>query len=80
MNLSDIIRADAHALRSVTIHVVSIRGTVAIGDVIFLQGDEGSAFISEANRLWRELGDVSHSEVWAHLARPYVDCLGLSAP
>lgn len=81
MKITDIIEADCEYLKNVYVEVISIYGTVCIKDTtgekenIFLQGDEGSAFISEANRLYDEVQTVSQSECYLHLARPYVDCI-----
>ncbi len=50
--------------------------TVAIGDDIFLQGQEADEFNDAVERLWNETGDTTIEECRAHLARPYVDCLG----
>jgi hypothetical protein len=75
MNLVDIIKADVQYVAGVTIEVDRAYGTVAIGDDIFLQGDEGYAFIDAAERLYEEAQYVTYDEVYAHLAKPYVDCL-----
>lgn len=81
MKIEDIISTDCEYMKNVSVHVVSIYGTVCIKDTtgeqedIFMQGDEGNAFISEANRLYNEVQTVSLSECYLHLARPYVDCI-----
>jgi tryptophanase len=73
MTLTQIIRAGATYAGDVSIDVDTAYGTVAIGDDIFMQGDEAYAFIDEAQALWEESGDVSIDEVYAHLAGPYLD-------
>lgn len=80
MTLTEIILANAERARNLTVHVESIYGTVSIKDVedgqeCFLQGDEGSAFVSEARRLWEESGDVTMTDVYLHLALPYAENL-----
>jgi hypothetical protein len=76
MTLTEIIRADASYAGDVAIDVDTAYSTVAIGDDIFLQGDEAVSFIDEAQALWEKAGDVGIDEVYAHLAKPYLDCLG----
>jgi len=73
--LTEIIQTGARYASSVSIDVDEARGTVAIGDGIFLQGDEGYAFIDEARALWNQAGDVGIDECYACLAGPYLDCL-----
>lgn len=79
--LHDIITANCEYLKDVRVDVVSIYGTVNIIDLtgehesIFLQGDEGSAFISEARQLWNEVGTVTIDDCHLHLAKPYIDCI-----
>lgn len=79
--LTQIIAADAEFMANVTVHVVSNMGTVCISDDdglqddIFLQGDDGSAFISERESLWHELGDIDRGSIELHLAKPYVENL-----
>lgn len=81
MKLQDIIAQDVEYMKHVTVHVVSNYGTVTISDDtganedIFMQGDDAEQFISQVDRLWNELGDVSKGELELHLAKPYVDCL-----
>jgi len=80
MTLTEIILADAERARNLTVHVESIYGTVSIrgdgpGQECFLQGDEGSAFIDEARRLWEESGEVTMQDVYLHLALPYAENL-----
>lgn len=81
MTLTEIIlataaRADASGI---TVSACSLYGTVSIkdnqGNECFLQGDDGSAFISEAKRLWEESGDVTMMDCYLHLAFPYAECL-----
>lgn len=61
----------------ITVEVVPIYGTVAIetkeGTLAFLQGDEGSSFVTEARHLWNKWEDITMSEVYELLAYPYAD-------
>ena len=83
MKLQDILHTDAEYVRSsgADVEVVSIYGTVCISDTtgknedIFLQGDEGSAFISEVNRIWHETGDMDKDSIACALAKQYIDCI-----
>lgn len=79
MTLTAIILTNAERARNLTVHVASIYGTVSIkddtGQECFLQGDEGSAFISEARHLWNKSGDVTMGDVYLHLALPYAENL-----
>ena len=63
----------------VLVQAISIFGTVSIRDMkgnkIFLQGDEGSAFISQAKALYDELGDISLQEACEFYAYDYLDLL-----
>lgn len=77
--LTVIIREAAERMAYATVHVVSNYGYVTISapdqDDIFLQGDDASAFISEATHNWHMSGDVSMSECYAHLAEQYAQNL-----
>lgn len=53
---------------------VSIEG-MEEGQEIFMQGDEASEYIEEAERLWNELGDVGQETCLYSLAKEYIDCL-----
>lgn len=81
MTLSQIIQSTADRMRTVTVHVQSIYGTVTISDDtgvqddIFLQGDDGSAFCSELDQLWDTTGDLDRGTIALHLAEPYTSCL-----
>lgn len=83
MKLQDILHADAEYTRNsgADVEIVSIYGTVCISDTtggnedIFLQGDEGSAFISEVNRLWNETGDMDKDTIACALAKQYIECI-----
>lgn len=76
--LSQLILDTAQRMQTVTVDVRSIYGTVCISDDkkeqedIFLQGDDGSAFCSELNRLWNETGDLDKQTIALYLAYPYV--------
>ena len=63
----------------VTVETVPIHGHVTISDEsgaeIFLQGDEGSEFIAESRRLWRDTGDRTEAECNEIIAYPYCDLL-----
>lgn len=75
--LIEIIRADAAWVErsGVTIECDSAYSTVAIGDDIFMQGDEADAFNDEAERLWNETQETTMEECRAHLARQYIESL-----
>lgn len=79
MTLHDIIQASHERMKDVTVHVQSHSGWVTISspgeDAIFLQGDDGSAFCSEAVQLYNKVQTVSMSECYAHLAAPYAENL-----
>jgi hypothetical protein len=83
MKIQDILHADAEYTRNsgADVEMISIYGTVCISDTtgknedIFLQGDEGSAFISEVNRIWNETGDMDKDTIACALAKPYIDCI-----
>lgn len=83
MKLQDILHADAEYTRrsGADVEIVSIYGTVCISDTtgknedIVLQGDEGSAFISDVDRIWNEAGDVDEDTIACALAKPYIDCI-----
>lgn len=74
--LSEIIKIDAAYARDTVIECNSAYSTVAIGSDIFLQGQEADEFNDEAERLWNLTGDTTIEECRAHLAKPYIDCLG----
>lgn len=79
MSLSEIIQRQAALMDEVDVHVDSLHGWITISsqgeEDIFLQGDDGSTFCSEINRLWNELGNVSKGEVALYLAAPYIESL-----
>jgi len=81
MNLIDIVKADAAYMRHVVINVDTLHGWISIEDdfnvqdEIFLQGDDAEQFIQDAEILWNDLEHVTMDEVYAHLAKPYVDCI-----
>jgi hypothetical protein len=64
----------------ITVETVPIYGHVTIkdndGNEIFLQGHEGSNFISESRRAWNDMGDITQSEADELTAYPYADALG----
>jgi hypothetical protein len=74
--LSEIIRSDAAYVGDTVIECNSRFSTVSIGSDIFLQGQEADEFNDAAERLWNETGDTTIDECRAHLAKPYIDCLG----
>ncbi|MBC8739727.1 hypothetical protein F6X40_23730 [Paraburkholderia sp. UCT31] len=76
-SMREIIAADVVYASDVDIEVDSAMSTVSIGgaDGIFLQGHEADDFVERARALYEELGDVTMPEVYAHLAKPYIDCL-----
>lgn len=79
MKLQDIIEASANRMKDVTVHIQSNFGWVTIHDLtgvqedIFLEGHEGSAFISEVNKIWEETGDLDKNTIALHLAEQYVE-------
>ena len=64
----------------ITVETVPIYGTVSIKDSdgaeIFLDGHEGSQFITESRRAWNDMGDITQSEADELTAYPYADALG----
>lgn len=74
--LSEIIRSDAAYVGDTVIECNNALSTVAIGSDIFLQGQEADEFNDAAERLWNETGDTTMEDCRAHLAKPYIDCLG----
>lgn len=61
------------------VHAVPIHGTVSITDdtgaEVFLDGEDGSDFITRAHRLWNETGYLTQSEADEVTAYPYMDQL-----
>lgn len=76
VTLTEIIRSNAAYAGDIAIECNTAFSTVAIGDDIFLQGQEADEFNDEAERLWNETGDTTIEECRAHVAKPYIDCLG----
>lgn len=74
-NLCEIIRTTAWRVRDVNIDVDSSYSTVAIGDNIFMQGQEADEFIDEARKLYEQAQHVSMDDCYACLAEPYLECL-----
>lgn len=74
--LSEIIRSDAAYVGDTVIECNSAFSTVAIGSDIFLQGQEADEFNDAVESLWNETGDTTIEDCRAHLAKPYIDCLG----
>lgn len=75
MKLSQIIRESAAYCANIDIEVDTAYETVAIGEDIFLQGDDAAQFISEAHDLYNKARTVTMSDCYACVAKPYVDCL-----
>ena len=83
MELIDILRANAEYTRNSNVEVdydsaygwVSIHDADDKGNGVFLQGDEGYAWIDEMRRVWEEVGDMGEDEVCLALAYDYLDCL-----
>jgi hypothetical protein len=75
--LKEIIEYDAKYVGDVEIVVKTGLPTVSIGgeDGVFLQGHDAEVFVDEANRLYKEVGDVTLEDCYAHLAKPYVDAM-----
>jgi len=81
MQLSDIIQNNIAAVdkAGVSVHVVSILGHVSIkdtkGNEVFLQGDDGSCFISKSKALWDEVGNIGMDEAYKFYAYDYLELL-----
>lgn len=83
MTLSEILKQHAAFTRNSGFRVetnsayswVSINRIESDESAIFLQGDEGSDFIDEVERLWLETGDLSPSTIALALAMPYIECI-----
>lgn len=81
MKLQVIIEASANRMKDVTVHIQSNYGWVTIHDLtgvqedIFLEGHEGSAFISEVNKIWEETGDLTKDTIALWKAESYVENL-----
>lgn len=73
MELVQIIREAAARMDDVMVEVDELHGTVAIGDDVFMQGDEASEFIEKARELYDRAQYVSLDECYAHLAEPYTE-------
>jgi hypothetical protein len=61
-----------------TVEVVEIYGTVAIKErdgstLVYLQGEEGSNFITEARRNWNKFEDITQAEANELQAYQYAD-------
>jgi hypothetical protein len=73
MGLAEIIRQGAAYAGDTLIEVDESLPSVAIGEHVFMQGDEAQHFIDEANDLYEGAQTVTMDEVYAHLAGPYLD-------
>ena len=73
--LAEVIRMAAWRMRDVNIDVDTLYGTVAIGDNVFMQGDEAVEFITEAESLYEKAQYVSMDDCYACLAEPYAELL-----
>jgi hypothetical protein len=73
--LSEMIRTTAWRLRKVNIEVDTAFEHVAIGQNVFLQGEEAGEFIEEAEKLWERAGDVGRDDCYAFLAAPIYETL-----
>jgi len=78
VSLSKIVKEDAAWVErsGIEIDADSKYSTVAIGDDIFMQGQEADEFNEETERIYNLTGDTTMDECAAHLARPYIECLG----
>ncbi len=61
-----------------TVEVVEIYGTVDIKNadgstLIYLQGEDGSSFITEARRNWNKFEDITQAEAYELQAYQYAD-------
>lgn len=81
MNLKTILQAHARLVRDSGINVEIDRGMGTVnmqcdGETFcFLQGDEGYAFIDEANAVWEQAGDMGWDDVLLTQVHPYLDLL-----
>jgi hypothetical protein len=73
--LSEMIRTTAWRMREVNIEVDTAFEHVAIGQNIFMQGEEAGEFIDEAEKLWEKAGDVGKDDCYAFLAAPIYETL-----
>ena len=56
---------------------VSIENMLDKDDSVFLQGDDASSFIHQANAFYNTDGTVSMKEAYAFVAYPYLELLGV---
>lgn len=73
MDLADIIRQQSALCEDIYIDVDTTLPCVAIGDDLFMQGDEAQAFIDEAEALYEKAQTVSMEECYACVAWPYIE-------
>ena len=52
---------------------VSILKINSMESTVFLQGEEGTEFINEVERLWHETGDLPRNTIAEALAGPYLE-------
>ncbi|MBB5409258.1 hypothetical protein HDG34_003199 [Paraburkholderia sp. HC6.4b] len=69
----EIIRTSAWRVRNVTIDVNESMPTVAIGENVFLQGEEADNFIEAAKGLYEQAQTVTMDDCYACVAHPYVE-------
>jgi len=81
MKLIDIIQQAADRMKNVRVDVRTNYGTVNIIDLtgvhesIFLQGDDATVFITNAEEAWHKAQHVTMSECFAWQAEQYVNNL-----
>jgi hypothetical protein len=71
--LDEIIRVAAWRVRDVTIEVDESMPTVAIGENVFLQGEEAEHFIDTAKELYGQAQTVTMDDCYACVAHPYAE-------
>lgn len=69
----EIIRTSAWRVRNVVINVDETMPTIAIGENVFLQGEEADNFIEAARELYEQAQTVTMDDCYACVAHPYVE-------
>ncbi|MGF6604364.1 hypothetical protein P3T23_009119 [Paraburkholderia sp. GAS448] len=69
----ELIRISAWHVRNVKIDVDELMPTVAIGENIYLQGEEADHFIEAAKELYEQAQTVTMDDCYACVAHPYVE-------
>ncbi|WP_233874948.1 hypothetical protein [Paraburkholderia adhaesiva] len=69
----ELIRISAWHARNVSIDVNESMPIVAIGENVFLQGEEADNFIEAARKLYKQAQTVTMDDCYACVAHPYVE-------